>query len=244
METNKNFMIPFGAIMGSAIILASIIIGVTFYKIRSLDNTLSVTGSAKASVVSDTVKWNSQFTRASKVTSLSGGYQQMASDLTKVKNFLTTAGIPEEAITISAVSFYENYSYGQQVSYNEKEYILTQSLTVNSSDVDKVTQVAKNVDALIGQGVIFQTNSLEYYISTLPELRVSLLGEAVKDAEARANALAEASGKNVGKLKSASSGVVQVLSSNSTEITDYGSYDTSQINKEVMITVKAAFTLQ
>ena len=85
---------------------------------------------------------------------------------------------------------------------------------------------------------------MEYYISSLPELRVSLLGEAVKDAESRANSLAEASGKRVGKLKSASSGVVQVLSTNSTDISDYGSYDTSQINKQVMVTVKASFTLK
>lgn len=241
---NKNFMIPFGIIMGSALIVAAIIIGGTFYRIRSLDNTLSVTGSAKTSVVSDTVKWNSQFTRATRVTNLDAGYKQMASDLAKVKAFMSTQGIPDEAITISAVSFYENYNYGNQVSYNDKEYILTQNITVNSNEVDKITQIAKNIDGIINQGVIFQTNSLEYFVSNLPELRVSLLSEAVKDAEQRAESLASASGKGVGKLKSASSGVVQVLSPNSTEVADYGSYDTSQINKEVMVTVKASFTLK
>ncbi len=241
---NKNFMIPFGVIMATALVVASIVVSFTFYKIRSLENTLSVTGSAKTSVVSDTVKWSSQFTRSTRVTNLDAGYKQMASDLAKVKSFMASQGIPDTAITISAVSFYENYNYGNQVSYNDKEYILTQNITVNSNEVDKITQIAKNIDGIIAQGVIFQTNSLEYFVSTLPQLRVSLLGEAVKDAEARAESLASASGKNVGKLKSASSGVVQVLSPNSTEVADYGSYDTSQINKEVMVTVKASFTLK
>ncbi len=241
---NKNPMVSFGVIIGVALIMASIVISVTFYKIRSLDNTLSVTGSAKTEVVSDTVKWSSQITRPVRISELQNGYSQIASDLTKVKKFLIDSGIPEEAITVSTVSFYENYSYQQNQRYSDKEFILSQSITVNSSDIDKITNISKDINAVVSQGVIFQTNSLEYYISSLPELRVSLLGEAVKDAESRANSLAEASGKRVGKLKSASSGVVQVLSTNSTDISDYGSYDTSQINKQVMVTVKASFTLK
>lgn len=234
----------FGLIIGIALIMASIVVSVTFYKIRALDNTLSVTGSAKTEVVSDTVKWSSQITRPVRISELQNGYSQIASDLTKVKKFMIDSGIPEEAITVSTVSFYENYGYQQNQRYVDKEFILSQNITVNSSDIDKITNISKDINAVVSQGVIFQTNSLEYYISSLPELRVSLLGEAVKDAESRANSLAEASGKRVGKLKSASSGVVQVLSTNSTDISDYGSYDTSQINKQVMVTVKASFTLK
>lgn len=242
---SKNFMVPFGIIMGSALIIASIIAGATFYKIRSLDNTLSVTGSAKTDVVSDTVKWTSQITRPVKISNLQSGYTQIANDLVKVKKFLVDSGIPEDSITVSTVSFYENYSYQQNYqSYTEKEYILSQTITVNSTDVDKITEISKNINAIVSSGVIFQTNSLEYYVSNLPELRVTLLGEAVKDAKARADSLAGASGKKVGSLKSATSGVVQVVSQNSTEISDYGSYDTSAINKQVMVTVKASFTLK
>jgi hypothetical protein len=241
---NKNSMMSFGLIIGIALIMASIVVSVTFYKIRALDNTLSVTGSAKTEVVSDTVKWSSQITRPVRISELQNGYSQIASDLTKVKKFMIDSGIPEEAITVSTVSFYENYGYQQNQRYVDKEFILSQNITVNSSDIDKITNISKDINAVVSQGVIFQTNSLEYYISSLPELRVSLLGEAVKDAESRANSLAEASGKRVGKLKSASSGVVQVLSTNSTDISDYGSYDTSQINKQVMVTVKASFTLK
>lgn len=244
METQKNALLPFGAIIALGIMLAAGIIGFTFYKIKALENTLAVTGSAKTSVVSDTVKWNSQVTRAVSIANLDTGYTQIAADIAKVKTFLLDAGVPESEITISAVSFYENYSYGQNTSYNQREYILNQYVTVNSKDIQKITELSKGVDAVIAEGVIFQTMSLEYYISNLPELRVSLLGQAVADAKARAEELAKSSGKKVGTLKSASSGVVQVLSPNSTEVADYGSYDTSQIDKEVMVTVKASFTVR
>ncbi len=244
METQKNALLPFGTIIALGIILAAGIIGFTFYKIKALENTLSVTGSAKTSVVSDTVKWNSQVTRAVGISELNSGYTQIASDIEKVKKFLIDAGVPESEIEISSVSFYENYNYGQNISFNNREYILNQYITVSSKDIEKVTGLSKGVDAIIAQGVIFQTMSLEYYISNLPELRVSLLGQAVADAKARADELAKSSGKKVGTLKSASSGVVQVLSPNSTEVADYGSYDTSQIDKEVMVTVKASFTVK
>ena len=56
--------------------------------------------------------------------------------------------------------------------------------------------------------------------------------------------MAEATGKSVGSLKSAASGVVQVLPANSLEVSDYGTYDTSKVNKNVMVTVKASFNLR
>jgi hypothetical protein len=73
---------------------------------------------------------------------------------------------------------------------------------------------------------------------------VELLASAVNDAKARAEQLALAGGKKIGVLKSASSGVVQVMSENSVEVSDYGMYDTSKINKEIMVTVKASFEIR
>jgi hypothetical protein len=78
----------------------------------------------------------------------------------------------------------------------------------------------------------------------LSDLRVSLLGDALKDAKARANEIARASNQNIGKLKSASSGVVQVLAPNSTDTSDYGTYDTSTINKDISVTVRATFVVR
>jgi len=110
--------------------------------------------------------------------------------------------------------------------------------------LQKITALAKNTLQLINAGVIFSSQNLEYYYSQLPDLRVALLSDAIKDAKDRATKIAESSGKRVGTLKSATMGVVQVMNVNSTDVTDYGTYDTSNIEKEVMITVRAVFTLK
>jgi hypothetical protein len=115
---------------------------------------------------------------------------------------------------------------------------------VQSNEIQKITSMAKNTQILIDQGVIYSTNSLEYYYTKLPELRIALLKDAVSDAKMRAQKIAESTGLQVSSIKSANAGVVQVLQVNSTDISDYGAYDTSTIEKEVMVIVTAIFNLK
>jgi hypothetical protein len=75
-------------------------------------------------------------------------------------------------------------------------------------------------------------------------MRVKLLSQAITDATDRAEAIVQDSGRSIGVLRSASSGVVQVLPEGGVEISDYGSYDTQSMNKEVMVTVRATFSLK
>jgi len=245
-EQNINIKIALWPplIIGVAILLSTIVGAFAFYKVRAFDDSLSVTGSAKQEIISDTVRWNASFTREVRLSNLTSGYAQMAIDEKKVKDFLLSKGLMEEDITIAPISMDEIYDYNQNGQQTEKRYNLRGQVTVNTAEVDKVTAAAKDNQALIGQGVIFSTGNIEYLYSKLPELRVTLLADAVKDAKARADKIAEASGKSVGQLKSASSGVVQVLPLNSVDVNDYGAYATGEIKKEVMVTVKAAFTLR
>ncbi len=242
MENSKNNTLN-SIIIGTALILCTIIFSFVFYKTRFATDSLSVTGSASIQVVSDNAKFSGYFSRIVKVSQLKTGYEQMSGDLTKIKNFLKSQGVDDKDITISTVSMYENYNYDKNYQ-TEKEYTLNQHVEVSSTDTNKITALAQVTSELINQGVIFSTNPVEYYYSKLPEVRVSLLSDAIKDAKARADKMAESTGKTVGILKSASSGVVQVLPANSLEISDYGTYDTSKINKNIMVTVKASFGLK
>jgi len=240
MENNKKYVV-FGLILGLSLIISTGLGAFTFYKLRSMDY-ISTTGSAKKAVVSDKVKWTSSFSRPVKISTIKDGYLKMDTDLKEVKAFLASSGIAETSIDISPVFMNEVYDQNQGL---EKNYNLVQNITVQSEDVQKITELAKNTSSLVTEkGVIFSTNSLEYYYSKLPEARIELLANAVGDAKARAGQLAEAGGKNIGVLKSASSGVVQVMSPNSVEVSDYGMYDTSSIDKEIMVTVKASFEIK
>ena len=244
MENTKNINILGYSIITCGIILCTIIFSAVFYNSRYSSDSLTVTGSASLQVISDNAKFTGEFSRIAKVSVLKNGYDQMAGDLTKVKTFLKTKGIDDKDVTISTVSMNENYNYNNNNYQTEKEYTLRQQIEVSSNDIGKITALAQSAQELINQEVIFSINPVEYYYTKLPEVRVSLLSDAIKDAMARANKMAESTGMKVGTLKSAASGVVQVLPSNSLEISDYGTYDTSKVNKNIMVTVKASFGLK
>jgi len=241
VKENSNKIIYFAIILGICLIISALIGSFTFYKVRSPEDTLSVTGSVRERVTSDIVKWTSNFSRTVPVEELGSGYQMMQNDQRLVLNFFEDNGFTEEDLIISPVFMEQLYLYDPNAP---KENALRQTVEIQSTDVEKITSMAKNIQRLIDQGVIFSTQSLEYYYSKLVELRIELIPDAINDAKLRAQKIAEGSGKEIGVIKSANLGVVQVLPVNSTEVSDWGTYDTSTIEKEVMIPVTVIFTLK
>lgn len=229
-------------IVGSALVVSAAVFGIFFYSARTspANDTLSVTGSAKTRITSDQAKLVITLSRIAMSDVLQSGYSGIARDNEATKAMFKKYGATDADITESPVSMSQIYDQGGPTS----RYQFNQAVTLQSNDVTKVTEISKKVPELVGQGAIASIQSLEYYYSRLPDLRVSLLTDAVKDAKARASKIAEGTGRKVGEVQSASSGVVQLIAPNSVDISDYGAYDTSSIDKDVMVTVKASFRLK
>lgn len=236
-HTLKLFL--FGLTLGLSLIAASVVVSYTILGIKTADNIISVSGSAKQKVTADTARWTARFSRTVTKDQLKAGYESMKADEKTVRDFMVAQGFPQAEI--SPIFMNEVYKSEQNTV---KEYSLSQDVEVKSDSPLKMKDLAKNSEGLVTSGVLFQPNPVEYYYSKLPELRVSLLPEAIKDAKARASMIAGSSNLSVSSVKSVSMGVVQVLSEGSVDVSDYGSYDTSKIEKEVMITVKATFGLK
>ncbi|MBN1384008.1 MAG: SIMPL domain-containing protein [Elusimicrobia bacterium] len=241
INENSNKIIYFAIIVGVCLIISALIASFTFYMVRSPVDTLSVTGSVRQNVTSDIAIWTSNFTRTVPAENLKEGYRMMQNDQRLVLDFFKDNGFSENDLNISPVFMEQLYMYDPNAP---KENLLKQTVRIQSSDVDKITSMANSTQTLINQGVIFSIQSLEYYYSKLPELRIELIPDAISDAKLRAQKIAEGSGKKIGTIKSANLGVVQVLPVNSTEVSDWGTYDTSTIEKDVMIPVTVIFTLK
>ena len=238
MEPQAKGLLGLGLILALGMVGASAVVSRTVYDVRALGDTFSVTGSAREHVTSDAVKWSSSFSRTTLASELKSGYAQMKKDEVAVHAFLEGQGIPADTIVISPVLMGDVY---KQDPNAPREFSLRQQVEVRSKDVPKITSIAKDLSPIIAQGLIFSSDYVEYTYSKLPDLRVSLLEGAVKDAQNRAEKIAGSAGKGIGPIRSATMGVVQVLPVGSTEVTDYGTYDTQSIEKEVMVTVKAVF---
>jgi hypothetical protein len=176
-------------------------------------------------------------------TASASAFNEVAADTAKIKKYLKQQGIAEEDMQVSPIAV-DDY-YGPESNYDHLRRVqVWQSVTVQGKNVDGVKAASQATVVLAQQGVSFSTQQPEFLITNLPELRIKLLGKAIEDARARADEIAKASGQRVGKMREASSGVVQVLAPNTIDVSDYGQYDTMSFEKDVMVTVRAAFTLK
>lgn len=235
----KNPFLPLAFVLGLAVIIATGIGAWTTFAVKSLDNTLSVTGSAKTAVTSDATRFSFSIVRTVPESELGVGYARLAGDVTAVKTFLTARALTDAELVVEPAMASQIYDYNNTGA--PTRYRVSQTFRINSTRVAEITALAQELSTLSSQGIYIETMPVEYYYTKLAELRVSLLGDALRDAKARADSIVNESGQRVGRLKSASSGVVQVLAPNSINIDDYGQYDTSSKEKEVMVTTRATF---
>jgi hypothetical protein len=87
--------------------------------------------------------------------------------------------------------------------------------------------MATDPKSILDQGTILGVSDLEYFLSDLPKTKKELLAEAMKDARSRAEEIAGASSVRISKLLTSSVGVFQITEPFSTEVSDYGIYNTS-----------------
>lgn len=234
---NNPSLVRAAAVLGLALILAASVGAYTFYRVRSLDNTLSVTGSAMATTTADTAKMQAQVMRTALESDVASVQARVSRDAESVAAFFRDAGIPAEKVRLSPVFVDREY----RSDAGPQRYNVRQEISIESNDTALVDRLSKDVGDLTARGILVTAYPPQYFISSLPELRVALIGKAVADAKRRAEEIAKSTGQAVGRLQSASGGVVQVMAPNSIEISDYGSYDTSTIEKQVMVTARALF---
>lgn len=238
-----NKLLYFGLILGLSLIIAAGVVGKTLLDVKNLDNVIAVSGSATQTVTSDSAHWTGSFTRTATEANLKDTYAQMKNDEKTVSDFLVGQGFATDSFEISPVFMNEAFKDNNDKD-TVKEYNLTQNVEIKSNEVAKIKELAKNSDQLASRGVIFSANAVEYYYTKLPDTRVALLPQAIQDAKKRAEVIAQNSGRKIDAVKGVSMGVVQVMPVGTVNVDDYGSYDTSSISKDVMITVKTTFSLK
>lgn len=236
---NRPLVAP-ASVLGVALIIGLVFVGWGIAT-RGDQNTISSTGSASTMVKADTAKWTIDVRRSAYEGGVPAAYAQITRDAAVVQQFFKNQNLASSSITSSVI--YSDQDYKSD-SNAPTTYTVHETVTVQTTDVDTIDSLSHNLSSLnsqVGAGTVLQPYQPEYYVSSLPELRISLVGQAIADAKARVVEIAKNGGSSVGALSSASSGVVQVLAPNSTNVEDYGTYDTSTIQKQVMVTARATF---
>ncbi|ODN31370.1 SIMPL domain-containing protein [Fervidobacterium thailandense] len=242
-EVDSKYKVFSAVFLGICFVTGMTIFGYCFLLSKQPQKTVTVIGSAKERVVSDIATWSSSFSVKTSESALSEAFKLMKRYEAEVLSVFEQHGIDRKSVKASSITVMENYVPEQLAT--ERSYTLVEYLFVETRDIQEIAERSKLItQELLDKGIVFQSNPVQYYYSKLPELRVKLLSEAVKDAKRRAMEIASTSGLKLLRVVSAKSGVVQVLAPNSTEVSDYGTYDTSTIEKDVMVTVNVVFEVK
>jgi hypothetical protein len=247
MEKNARFpfALPF-LFIAIAMIAAAATHGWLLSHRPAMTDGLTVSGSVKQKVTSDLAKWTAGFSHRADLTNVRDVMTQTEADRQALNAFITKNGI--DAASIHFQPPQTNPVYEQLAGYGMTQnvigYTVTQEVSVESPDIAKIEYLAEHVKEIVGLGVIPDYQRTEYFYTKLNELRPQLYAQATEDAKVRAEAIAKGTGSMIGEATAAKTGVIQVTSPNSMEISDYGAYDLSTKEKEITATVSVTFMLK
>lgn len=203
------------------------------------EQTLQVTGSARKRIRSDLAVWRIRI--ASNAKDLAEAYKTLKEGDEKVKAFLANhaflpAEIAAQAVqteTLYKVEWKGKDNAEKHETHDVESYNLMRFYTITTSRVDAVAGPAAAVTELIEQGVKIVSDAPNFYYSKIADLKVEMIGEASRDARARADQLVNNAGCTIAEVRHARMGVLQITQPNSTEVSDTGIYDTTTIEKDV-----------
>ena len=255
MNENKTKIIGnviVATILGVSIIISCFIgvFGLAEYK--SKKNDIDIKGYVTQQITSDTIVWSGYYD--AQAVELKDGYNTLEADREKVKKYFIEKGFTEEDLIFSSISTIENHvltEYGAPTNVIAN-YELSQTVTISSEDIDKVTEVSRNATELLNEGVQFQSYAPEYHYTKLDDLKVTMLADATKDATNRAAMIAENAGSELGDLTHAHLSDIQITPLYSVPIDNYNNYgyynyvdnDTASLEKEITVVVYCTFEIK
>ena len=231
-------------VLSCSLVISTFIGSEAIREFKQADDVLVVTGSAKRPIRSDYIIV--RLVVSSQDSTAPTAYQNLKRQTERLQDYLQDQQVPDDAITLGAI---ENYAIPER-TINGREtgrilsYRLTQRLEIRSAEVEKYAQLAQQANELINEGINLVSQPPEYLYTKLSELRIEMVAEATKDAKARADAIASSTGNQVGAVRSAKTGVFQITSRNSTDVSDYGIYDTSSLEKDITAVVSVKFGMK
>jgi hypothetical protein len=238
-------LLALGVALGVGLVLAAWIVASSLERIKLAGDKITVKGYAEEKVVSDAGTWRGIV--SARADDLPAAYGKLEHDSSRVVRFIESVAGPDaknlQAGTVNTQTLFEFGPGGVQTG-RVLGYELNRQFEFSSANVAQIGQLATGASKLISEGVAINSLPPQYFYNDLNTVKVRLIGAATKDSLQRAEQFAANSGVTVGPLRSASQGVFQITSPNSTETADYGSYDTSTVEKLVkaVVTVEYAVT--
>ncbi|MEM1186942.1 MAG: SIMPL domain-containing protein [Pseudomonadota bacterium] len=196
-------------VLAVGVIAAAAILGQGLQQFRMSDRSIVIKGLAEQTVDSDFATWDLNVRRAG--DSFASVQQALATDRDRVVAFLRERGFSDDELEIRPLVVIDAYSREYASANSPTRYSGSGLVVVKSGRVDAVQTAALATDPLIAVGVQLDVGTgPQYELRALNAAKGPLLQAAVNNAKTQAASFAEQAGADLGALKSANQGVIQI----------------------------------
>jgi hypothetical protein len=227
---------------------AGYFVSTTVYKGRYASNAVTVKGFAERDVRADLALWQVGYTLTG--DNLADVYRRSQANEATITAFLVQRGFQPADIKPRAVHLTDLLAnpYRGKDTAEAQRYILENTLTVRSVDVDRVDTTTRALNDLIRQGIVLSTNTVDYEFTKLNEIKAPMLREATQNARDSAQQFANDANSRVGSIQSANQGLFSIVSRDAAaqSMGAEGNYSAEQntIDKRARVVVSLTYYLE
>ncbi|HEV2577462.1 MAG TPA: SIMPL domain-containing protein [Acidobacteriaceae bacterium] len=250
---SSPLLIPFtalGVLLAIGLVVGGLLLGTRIRDFKRADRYVEVKGLVERTVKSDSATWPISFSEAG--DSLPTVFAASEKDKAAVIAFLQAQGFSPADVTLGSISVTDRSTQQFNNNNHGPRFVVDQTITVQSNDVDKVAAANSHTADLIRAGIVIQSGGngiggggggVIYKFNGLNALKPDMITEATRNARASADRFAADSGSQVGAIRSAEQGVFSISAANAGSSTgDDGGFD-QQADSSIMKKVRVVSTI-
>lgn len=222
------------ALLGLGIALAGWFVGEGFVEGRATDRYVTVKGVSERDVRADVALWPIRFVATN--DDLSVAQAEIKESHQQVLGFLEKHEIDPSAAEVQTLEVNDRLANPYQTGTMQSRYVVSQSLMVRTTEIEKVQAAGQALGELVDQGVVLSSSGgmaggPTYLFTALSEHKPEMIAEATAKARRAAEQFAADSGSRIGRIRRASQGVFVILPRDRAPGIDEG----SQLDKTVRV---------
>jgi hypothetical protein len=187
------------------------VLGAQIKAIRLADRYVTVKGLVERTVKSDMAIWPVTFKEAG--NDLPTVFAKSEQDKQSVLKFLADQSVTQAEITVGQIQVTDKQANEYGGNNGGPRYIVQQTVTATSTDVDKIAAAGQKTAQLVQAGIALGGGfgqGIKYVFNGLNSLKPDMITEATRNARTSADRFAADSGSQVGSIRSANQGVFSI----------------------------------
>lgn len=205
---------------------------------------VTVKGATERTVKADIAYWTISFVNTG--NDLNAIKIKNSKDLEATINFLKQNNINEKEYSINPIELVDMEAKEYRDPNQVNRYIMSQSVSIITENVDLVSIVSQKLDQLIDKNISIKCGYGEmkpvYKFTQLNSIKQDMLKEATINARKTAEQFAKDSNSKVGKIKYANQGLFSISSKNKSS--SFGDNEPFEKYKEVRVVITIDYWLK